>query len=65
MPSGKCGSEALVTMLVGECETWCPNTRALDALSLGFYENQGVLGSRHLNNNEKQIVLSGFIKGHH
>ena len=37
MPSGKCGSEALVTMLVGECETWCPNTRALDALSLGFY----------------------------
>ena len=30
-----------------------------------FLENQGVLGSWHLNNNEKQIVLSGFIKGHH
>ena len=37
MPSGQCGSEALVTMLVVECETWCPNTRALGALSLGLY----------------------------
>lgn len=30
-----------------------------------FLRSQGVLGSPHLSNNEKQIVLSGFIRGHH
>ena len=30
-----------------------------------FLKSQGVLGSPHLSNNEKQIVLSGFITGHH
>lgn len=28
-------------------------------------KSQGELGSRHLGDNEKQIVLSGFIKGDH